>query len=67
MFDTYENFVYAMAELTVKVKDASDEEYRAWREECLQRAKKEMDNPEFMREIIKFIDKYSGKYAIVNG
>lgn len=61
MFDTYDSFVYFMADLAVKARHVSNEKYLAWREECLQRAEKEMDNPEFMRRIIKLIDKYSGK------
>ena len=61
MFDTYESFVYFMADLAVTARHVSDEKYLAWREECLQRAEEEMENPDFMREIIKLIDKYSGK------
>lgn len=61
MFDTYESFVYFMANVVVIARHVSDEKYLAWREECLKESDDKMENPEFMREIIKLIDKYSGK------
>lgn len=61
MFDAYESFVYFMADLAVTARHVSDKKYLVWRKECLQRAEKEMENPEFMREIIRLIEKYSGR------
>lgn len=61
MFDTYESFVCFVADLVVTARNISDEKYLAWRKECFQKAEKEMENPEFMKEFIRLIDKYSGK------
>lgn len=65
MFDSYDNFVYAMSDLIVKAKNISDEEYMAWRQNCFTRMES-MKNPEFMKALIEVIDKHSGKCEILN-
>ena len=58
--DTYEDFVYFIADMIVTAKRLSEEHYRAWKEECIKEAAM-AGRLEFTRMLLDVIDKYSGR------
>ena len=66
--DTYEDFVYFVADMIVTAKGLSEEHYRAWKEECIKEATIS-GCLEFTRMLLDVIDKYSGRkcHSIVTG
>lgn len=58
--DTYEGFVIFVANLIVMAKRLSEENYKAWKEECIREAEKR-GSLEFTRKLMDVLDKHTGR------